>query len=53
MRYQKLSEIPSWGKDTVDKLIKKGIIQGNTKGLDLSEDMLRILVWNDRAGPYD
>ena len=53
MRYQKLSEIPSWGKDTVDKLIKKGIIQGNTKGLDLSEDMLRILVWNDRAGLYD
>ena len=53
MRYQKLSEIPSWGKATVDKLIKQGIIQGNTKGLDLSEDMLRILVYNDRAGLYD
>ena len=53
VRYQKLSEIPSWGKATVDKLIKQGIIQGNTKGLDLSEDMLRILVYNDRAGLYD
>ncbi|MBS1348280.1 MAG: hypothetical protein HP052_02245, partial [Firmicutes bacterium] len=53
MRYQKISEIPSWGKATVDKLIKQGIIQGNTKGLDLSEDMLRILVYNDRAGLYD
>ena len=53
MRYQKLSEIPSWGKETVEKLMDKGIIQGNTKGLDLSEDMLRILVYNDRAGLYD
>ena len=53
VRYQKISEIPSWGKETVEKLIDKGILQGNTKGLDLSEDMLRILVWNDRAGLYD
>ena len=53
MRYQKISEIPSWGKATVDKLIKMGVIQGNTKGLDLSEDMLRVLVYNDRAGLYD
>ena len=53
VRYQKISEIPSWGKETVEKLIDKGIIQGNTKGLDLSEDMLRVLVWNDRAGLYD
>ena len=53
VRYQKISEIPSWGKETVEKLIDKGIIQGNTKGLDISDDMLRILVWNDRAGLYD
>lgn len=53
VRYQKLSEIPSWGKETVEKLIDKGIIQGNTKGLDISDDMLRVLVWNDRAGLYD
>lgn len=53
VRYQKISEIPSWGKETVEKLIDKGIIQGNTKGLDISDDMLRVLVWNDRAGLYD
>lgn len=53
VRYQKISEIPSWGKETVEKLIDKGIIQGNTNGLDLSNDMLRVLVWNDRAGLYD
>ena len=53
VRYQKLSEIPSWGKETVEKLMDKGIIQGNTNGLDLSNDMLRVLVWNDRAGLYD
>ena len=53
VRYQKLSEIPDWGKETVEKLMDKGIIQGNTNGLDLSNDMLRVLVWNDRAGLYD
>ena len=53
VRYQKLSEVPDWGKDTVQKLINNGILSGNTNGLDLSNDMLRILVMNDRAGLYD
>ena len=54
-RYQTLDEIKSgagWAAATVDKLIERKIIGGNGAGLDLSEDMLRLLVFNDRAGVY-
>jgi len=52
MRYNKLSEIPEYYRDTIEKLINKGILKGTDKGLDLSEDMVRLLVINDRAGVY-
>lgn len=52
VRYNKLSEIPEYYRDTIEKLVNKGILKGGDKGLDLSEDMLRILVMNDRAGVY-
>ena len=51
-RYQTVEEIPSWGQEVIKKLIAKGVLKGNTNGLDISEDQLRILVWNDRAGLY-
>jgi len=54
-RYQTLLEIEkeaAWAKDTVDKLISRNVLQGDGTGLDLSRDMLRILVINDRAGLY-
>ena len=53
VRYQKLEEVPSWARPTVEKLIAKKVIAGGSSGLDLSDDMLRVLVWNDRAGLYD
>lgn len=53
MRYEKLEEIPEWGKPAIKKLMEKGILKGNEKGLDLSEDMLRMLVILDRAGVFD
>ena len=43
-RYNTLAEVPSYAKDTVKELMAKGILKGNEKGLDLSEDMLRSLV---------
>lgn len=52
VRYKKLEEIPEYGKETIKKLMDKGIIKGNEDGLDLTEDMIRILVYNDRAGLY-
>lgn len=42
-RYNSINEIPEWGKATVQKLIDKGVIADRNK-LDLSEDMLRVLV---------
>lgn len=52
--YKKLSDIPDWGRPTVDKLIKKGYLKGEGENdLNLEEYMLRGLVINDRAGLYD
>lgn len=54
-RYNTIEEIKqgaSWAADTVRKLMDRKIITGNGVGLNLSEDMLRLLVFNDRAGLY-
>lgn len=62
MRYNTIDEIPSWAQDTIRKLCNREIIKGNTglsdpsgypTGLDLSLDMIRLLVFNDRARLYD
>lgn len=54
VRYQKIEEIPEWGKPTVEKLMKLELLKGDENGnLDLSHDMLRIFVIEDRAGLYD
>ena len=50
--YNKIEEVPDWGKATVNKLTGKGLLKGNEKGLDLSYTLLRLLVINDRAGIY-
>lgn len=51
-RYQTVDELPEWAKPTITKLVKLGWLQGNGAGLDLSYDMVRMLVVNDRAGLY-
>jgi len=55
LRYNRVDEIPAGDlRNTIQKLIGMGILRGNEKGdLDLSMDMIRILVINDRAGTYD
>ncbi len=50
--YNKIEEVPDWGRATVKKLMDKGILVGSEKGLDLSYTLLRLLVINDRAGIY-
>ena len=55
-RFQSIEEIKQdapWAVDTIQKLITRGIIKGSGGNLDLSEDMLRMLVFQDRAGVYD
>ena len=54
-RYQTIEEIKRdapWALDTVQKLIDRKALGGNGAGLDLSEDMLRAFVVNDRMGAY-
>ena len=46
--------MPEWAKPTVTKLMDKGYLKGDEEGkLNLDENMLRMLVINDRAGLYD
>ena len=62
-RFNTMEEIRAaapWAVETVEKLIKGGVIkgggqpdaQGRPADMALSEDMLRLLVFNDRAGLY-
>ena len=61
-RYNTVSELPEWAKPTIEKLIALGAIQGSGASpdadgdptdMDLSYDMVRMFVINDRAGAYD
>ncbi len=52
VRYNTVKECPSWAQKTIQKLIDKGILTGDGKSLDLSHDMVRVLVMHDRAGVY-
>ena len=45
--------MPEWAKPTIQKLVDKGYLQGDENGLNLTDELLRILVINDRAGLYD
>lgn len=52
MRYNTVKECPSWAQATIQKLLNKGYLTGNGDGLNLSEDMVRLLVILDRAGVF-
>ncbi len=54
MVYNYMDEnMPSWAKPTVQKLMDKGALKGNENGeLGLTEELLRVLVINDRMGVY-
>lgn len=50
--FHNLADVPLWGKPTVEKLLKRGAINGDGKGIDLPYETLRLLVINDRMGLY-
>lgn len=53
VRYKYYDDMPDWAKPTVSKLVKKGYLKGEGNGvLNLTEDTLKVLVVNDRAGCY-
>lgn len=51
-RFNTVESVPEWARSTVERMISKGLLNGNGASLDLSLDMLRIFVINDRAGLY-
>ena len=53
VRYNTVEECPSWARETIQKLIDKGYLGGNGQSLDLSHDMVRVLVIQDRARNFD
>ena len=55
MRYNYIDDnMPAWARPTITKLVARGMLVGTENGeLNLSEDLLRLLVINDRAGLYD
>lgn len=53
VRYNTVAECPAWARETVQKLVNKGYLDGTGQGLDLSHDMVRTLVILDRAGNFD
>lgn len=50
MIYKTLNDVPAWAKSTVKKCVDKGALQGDSSGLNLSEDLCRTLVVLDRLG---
>lgn len=52
VRYHDVMDAPDWARPTLNKLINLGALRGTDGGLDLSEDMVRLLVINDRMGVY-
>ena len=61
-RYNTISELPDWATPTIQKLVDMGAIRGSgappdadgdPTDMDLSLDMVRMFVINDRAGAYD
>lgn len=51
-RYDRYEDLPSWARPTIERLLESGSLRGTGSGLDLSEDMLRLLVILDREGVF-
>lgn len=53
VRYNTVDECPDWARETIQKLVDKEYLNGTGEGLDLSADMVRLLVILDRAGAFN
>ena len=48
--YQKISEVPDYARPIIQQMINRGIIKGDNKGLNLSEDNMKMFVYMSRLG---
>ena len=53
IRYNTVQECPGWAQKTIQKLINAGYLSGDGSGLNLSHDMVRMLVILERAGVWE
>lgn len=54
MIYNYIDEnMPTWARETIQKLVDKGVLKGDENGLHLTDSDLKQFVINDRAGLYD
>ena len=54
VKYNKIEEIPEWGKEAVQEAINKGVLKGTGENeLGLTETELKVLVWMFRAKVFD
>lgn len=51
--YETLEAVPRWARESVEKLVERGFLEGDGENLNLSRDMVRILVILDRAGVFE
>lgn len=52
--YHYWMELPQWAMPTMQKLVERGFYKGKSDAdLNLPENLMRVLVINDRAGLYD
>lgn len=50
-RYNSIDEVPLWYRESVDKLVRKGVVRGDENGrLGLTEDFVKTITILDRAG---
>ena len=53
MLFNRIGDVPEFAQPTIKKLVDKKILNGESTGLNLTYDMLRILTIIDRAGAFD
>lgn len=47
-RFNTVAEMPKWAQKEVTELIERGFLKGTGEGLDLSEDMIRCMIFTKR-----
>lgn len=50
--FDTVEAVPEWGRATIEKLTKHGLLRGEDGKLALTEEMLRVFVVLDRAGAF-
>ena len=52
--YKRIEDVPEYARPTIEKLVARGLLLGvDVDDLGLTDDLIRMLVINDRAGLYD